>query len=325
MLKQLPLQSRCFKVTAACRLFLLHRGCFHQLLLFSRSLSKAIAAQWPRPHPPSPKVDPSVKFHGSGKKIMIGKIGYYSELVSHFRVAYFISAKNRLYPLDLTDGVPHFVWWKTIILVLSFGSFAYGAYLIATTYIEDFSTSKINKIRTPVIVVFSEVESPFVYIEGSLEGEEGIHVDSQILASFTGNVTKDSIDQIDRITLTILDKMHSPLNQKSAAQLLQFYSDQTIVLKPTKENSTIFNGEENIEFEQEGDVGIMVLAIGKDDKINAFYFLPDQITVKPSSDLLQIQAAKETIYNGARIEGLTVVGIGFALMMFLLEVGIRDE
>jgi hypothetical protein len=220
------------------------------------------------------------------------------------------------------DTKEHPSWWRVGLLIFAFGLFAYAGYLIILTYVSDGSSSK-QTDSSPIFGILKSDAAPLLSINGRLESTEGYQVNIKIIADLSVNTTLNNRPK--EVMAVFVESKYAEYDNLMVTHLLPHVTNQSIFLKPMDVNSTKYVGKDEIRFEEEGEYGILLLAINNENAIVTRTYLPDELSIPTESELAQLQAARQATNDSARIEGLTLVGIGFAIVMFLLEIGITVE
>ncbi len=143
-----------------------------------------------------------------------------------------------------------------------------------------------------------------------------------VIADFKLELYPNSSETFRNMSLVFTERTYANLDPLLVDQILKFYNETSIVFDTTNETNVM---KENVllKFPYSGNFDMYIFAFTKDNRLISYVY-HDNVFILESNQLDE-KIALDTVRNGIRLEGLTLGGLGIALLMFLLEIGIKKD
>lgn len=203
-----------------------------------------------------------------------------------------------------------------MLLGLSFSFFACSIYQIIHSY-WDISID----IPEEMHIKFLE-DSPFDSLILNLDRQSSLSANDIISTNIEINIDPNVGNYIHRISAVFVNQEYENISNEFSHKLQKFYHENSF--------SVILNNNTNyakikgmIQFYHVEKIGVYIFAFDKHEQLIGYIF---HRNVWPFDyNPLDERMAVDSVRNGIRIEGLTFAALGLAIIMFLLEIGIKPR
>lgn len=214
--------------------------------------------------------------------------------------------------------------WKLAVLFIGILFLIIGVYQTLNSYFALSLPVERSYYQLPILHIVSDSNSPIFVVEGNLTAEQGFYRNKPIQIKLEVNTSRISNYNISEVDAILIPNTISQIDNMLADKVLSYYPNQRMILRKASINDTWFYGENVFKFSNDGTLSILLILRNPNNAILTAYIVPNQVVIHGDSALLQAESLKQDIRNGLRIEGLTWVGVGFAIIMFLTEIRIKE-
>ena len=218
------------------------------------------------------------------------------------------------------DKGENLVYWKLIVMIFSIISVAYGVILIGAMKLNEPIEIQDQIIQIPLVDVF--FTGPILELQGKITTTNDIYVNTPFKLDLSVESRNSQIQNI--VSVIIPDRYHE-LDTTSSVRVLSSYQNEILNLVK-KNNSTIFEGNsENFILSKPGLYSILILGYNNQSDLISQVLSHDQFNVLDMTKKLEAKSAKENIRNAATLEGLSWIVVGATGIIFLSQIGLKDE
>ncbi|MBM2819371.1 MAG: hypothetical protein HW410_1053 [Nitrosarchaeum sp.] len=211
------------------------------------------------------------------------------------------------------------VWWKMVLFIASIVSLGYGVYLVVTLSLN--TPQELRDHEQEINIQDMIFDCGIFQLEGNISSSKDFLVNTPIHVSIMANTSNNDTA---RIVSVLIPYTIEKIPAYSIHNVESFYNHQAITLEKVG-NSTTFKGQENIIITRPDKYSILLLEYDSNHKLDCYALSNEQFSIITYYEELQIRSVKEAIKNGIIMEALSWIIVGATGVMFLAQIGLKDE